>query len=558
MLRPYQKRSIDATILAVRDGNPLVVAPTGSGKSHIIAGICTEVLARWPTTKILILAHRRELIKQNAEKLLLANPDLPLGIYSAGLKKKEINSVTIAGIQSIYKIAKDLPKINLVIIDEAHLLPMEGEGMYRQLLAELQTKNPKLRCIGLTATPWRTSTGPLTVPSKSDAIQFHSIAYEIKMSELIAEKFLSPFVAKLPKTQGDLSKAGIKQGEFIQKDIEEAMDKEDLTLQAITECERFARDRKSWLVFCSGVAHAEHVTAKLKERGHNAECITGAQNLLFRDEIIDNFKKGKLKCLVGCDIFTTGFDAPNVDALILLRPTLSPGLFVQIVGRGSRIAATKKDCLILDFAGNLERFGPVDLISSTQRMTSAETAKKKSTETIKVSPVKICLSCRSIALVSAKECADCGAEFPEPAPILKHKSEAYSGAVLSTDNKPEVLLVHGVTYSIHQKAGGFPCLKAVYRCEKEDAARKLVFEFISFDSPMATKHAHGWWAQHTDNLIFPKNTAEAASRISELKSVHAIQTVRQGKWDRIIGLQWGKNKEEEARDYFWDKFGVNL
>lgn len=171
MLRDYQQRTIDqlyAWFEAGNQGNPCLVLPIGSGKSHIVAALCKDALQNWPETRILMLTHVRELIEQNAEKMRLHWPNAPLGIYSAGLRQKELGEpITFAGIQSVRTKAKEIGHVDLVIIDECHLVSHKDEGGYRTLLDDLTAINPNLRVVGLTATPyrWATAISPTSQPS---------------------------------------------------------------------------------------------------------------------------------------------------------------------------------------------------------------------------------------------------------------------------------------------------------------------------------------------------------------------------------------------------------
>ena len=156
MLRPYQQRAIDQLYkwLESNDGHPCLVLPTGSGKSHIIAELCKDALQNWPDTRILMLSHVKELIEQNAAKLRQHWPNAPLGIYSASIGKRQFGEpITFAGIQSVRKKAGQLGHVDLLIVDECHLISHKDEGGYRTLINQLAWINPKLRVIGLTASP---------------------------------------------------------------------------------------------------------------------------------------------------------------------------------------------------------------------------------------------------------------------------------------------------------------------------------------------------------------------------------------------------------------------
>ncbi len=148
ILRPYQSAAVSAfwSFLRGQSGNPVIVLPTGAGKSLVIAQVCHDAVKRF-NGKVIVLAHRKELLSQNADKIRRLAPDLDIGIYSAGLRKRDglDADVCVAGIQSIFKKAYDLGQRHLVLIDEVHLVPRDGEGMYQHFLTELQSANEKVR-----------------------------------------------------------------------------------------------------------------------------------------------------------------------------------------------------------------------------------------------------------------------------------------------------------------------------------------------------------------------------------------------------------------------------
>ena len=196
MLRNYQKFAIDLLYQWFRDnptGNPIIEMPTGSGKSWIVAKLCQDALDNWPETRVLMLTHQQELIAQNAEKLRLVWPDAPMGIYSAGLKQRDIDAVTFAGIQSVRNRADELGHTDIAIIDECHLANNDPRGGYRKLLAELTEINPALRVIGLTATPYRLGQGYLT---EGKHALFDDILRPTTIEGLVRDGFLAPLRSK--------------------------------------------------------------------------------------------------------------------------------------------------------------------------------------------------------------------------------------------------------------------------------------------------------------------------------------------------------------------------
>ena len=410
MLREYQTRTIDQLyewFEAGSEGNPCLVLPTGSGKSHIIAALCKDALQSWPETRILMLTHVKELIAQNAEKMRYHWPNAPMGIYSAGLRRKDLGEpITFAGIQSVRTKAKLIGHVDLVIIDEAHLVSHKDEGGYRTLLADLKAINSNLRIIGLTASPYRLGHGLIT---DKPAI-FDALINPASIEELIFKGYLSTLRSKLTKTKLEVDGVHKRGGEYIEAELQAAVDTSDKNAKVVSEIIALAKDRKSWLIFCAGVAHAEHIRDALVAQGIIAECVTGETPSNERDRMLTEFKAGTIQALTNANVLTTGFDAPMIDLIAMLRPTMSPGLYVQMAGRGLRIADGKTDCLVLDFAGVVEQHGPI---------TAVRPPPKKG-DKVGEAPVKVCDNCQEICHLSVRECPACGTPFPEPVrPALK-------------------------------------------------------------------------------------------------------------------------------------------
>jgi DNA repair protein RadD len=531
-LRDYQKEAIDsiyAYYSSGQVGNSLIVAPTGSGKGWIIAKFIEEALS-FPDQKVLLLSHRKELLQQTAGNLLKLWPDAPVGIYSAGLMKKQLGrAITIAGIQSIYKKGSHLGHINLILVDEAHLIPAEDDGMYRRFISDVQATNPKVKVIGFTATPYRLKTGSLI----DDGGIFSDIICDIDVAMLVAQGYLSKLVSKHAKAQGDLSDVGTRGGEFIPAQAEAAMNKVDLTKAIISEIEVKAKDRKSWLVFCSGVKHAEDFTLALRERGHSAECVIGDTPSLFRAQHLEDFKKGRLKCLVNCDVLTTGFDAPNVDTLILLRPTKSTGLYVQILGRGMRLSEGKENCLVLDFAGNVKRHGPIDAIK----------LKKKPDGGVEISraPTKACPNCESEINIACRECPDCGFMFPERE--LKIEKTASSDAPMMSE--PQWCEVKEITYRKHFKENSPPSFRVNYRI----GPFITVSEWVCFDhGGYAREKARMWWAKRRKEGPIPTSVDEALTLTRNIKEPTRICLKKDGRFDRVVLYDFSEIKQLETEE----------
>lgn len=547
-LRPYQHHAIGALFdyFKAEQGHPLVVAPTGSGKSLMIASFVKQAYERFPGQRFVITAHRKELLQQNAEKIYNIWPDAPLGIYSAGLNSRDIQPITIAGIQSVFGRAAEFGWRTLMLCDECHLIPKEGFGMYRTFIDGLQSTNPKLRVIGFTATPFRLDSGLLT--HGPDRI-FTDIAYEIETRRLINDGYLAGLISKNAKTQIDTSDVKVRGGEFIMDDLIRAADREEVTKAAVQEIISLAQTRLSWLLFCTGVDHTYHVRDALRAQGISAELITGETPAGERAFIIENFKNGKIRALCNCDVLTTGFDAPNCDLVALLRPTKSAGLYIQMVGRGSRLSPGKTDCLVLDFGGNIARFGPIDLIKIRKKGGKASAEKQ---------PTRTCPQCESEISIACRVCPHCAAEMPA-IERSQHDPYASSAPILST---PQEMNVIDVGFSKHTKPEKPAMMRVDYYT---DSYSERVSEFLCFDhGGFASFKARQWWRDHAHDttLEAPKTTEEALLRCQEeIRRVKSISVVQDGKYKRIKCYKFYKPEEEQNQsdnDRLCELLGVNI
>ncbi len=523
-LRPYQRAAIEALYdyFAASVGNPLIVMPTGTGKSVVIAGFTREAIAAYGDTRVLILTHVKELIQQNFMALLRAWPEAPAGIYSAGLSRRDIHAqILFAGIQSIHRHARQVQRCDLVLIDEAHLLGRGDSGMYRSFLAQLNEINAGLlKVVGFTATPYRLDSGMLH--EGKDRL-FTDIAFQVPVLDMIQQGYLCPVVPKQTTTQLDVGGVGTRGGEFIAKDLEAAVDRDEVTRAAVAEIVQHGEGRGSWLVFCSGVAHARHVRDAIREHGVSCETVTGDTPGPERDAILAAFKAGRLRCITNANVLTTGFDAPGVDLIALLRPTKSVGLYVQMVGRGTRLAEGKDDCLVLDFAGNTARHGPIDTVDGRKKEKSEEPGE---------APIKVCPECQTINHASVRRCIECDHEFPPP--VVKVAPQAASNALLSTQVQATWSDVTGISYARHEKPGKPASLRVTYECGLARHSEWVCFEHTGFPRDKAV----GWWRRRAGNLPPPATVDEALQQADRLRRPIAIQVRPAGQYTEIAAARF--------------------
>jgi len=354
-LRPYQQEAVQATLKHFRqEKSPaVIVLPTGAGKSLVIAE-----LARLARGRVLVLAHVRELVEQNHAKYLSFG--LEAGIYSAGLNRKEKDHKVIFGsIQSIARAPEEFfENFSLLVIDECHRVSIEGETQYFQVISKLQKLNPALCILGLTATPYRLGLGwiynynvPQKIQQTLEERFFKKCLYDLSIRYMIKNKFLTPPVKiDSPVACYDFSSLKLNGPHYVQTQIEALLkDQKRITPLIIKNIIEMAKDRQGVMIFTSSVNHAIEIMQNLPP--YIAALVVGDTEDKDRDEIIEAFKNRKLKFLVNVSVLTTGFDAPHVDVIAILRPTESVSLYQQIVGRGLRLSPGKEDCLILDYTG---------------------------------------------------------------------------------------------------------------------------------------------------------------------------------------------------------------
>jgi len=525
VLRTYQTECVAAMhrAMAETSDSPLAILPTATGKSLIIGQFTTDVLAADPTARVAIVTHVKELIAQNCRALLSLWPDAPCGILSAGLGRREMNAqILLASIQSAYRHAEDIGHRDFVLIDEAHLVSRNDGSMYRTLLRELRRINPNLRIIGLTATAYRLDTGKL---HEGEDRLFDAIAYQAPLLDMVEQGYLVPVRAKLPHASIDVSGVSKRGGEFIAGQLEAAADKAPLTELIADEIVAAGADRGSWLIFCSGVSHAEHVRAAIRKRGITCETVTGNTPDAERDAIVGDFRIGAIRALTNVGVFTTGFDAPGIDLIALLRPTCSPGLYVQMLGRGMRLADGKDDCLVLDFAGNVARHGPVDTVDGAGGNALDQHEG--------VAPTKTCPECREIVHAAVRECPACGYGFPASQPKLAPKPAAV--AILSTQGTGIWHRVRRTHYRRHHKPDRPVSLRLDYECD--DGQR--FSEWVCLQHPgYPRQRAEQWWQRRAPHLPVP-DTVDAALRVvTMLPAPSEIAIVQVGQYPEIRGMRF--------------------
>jgi DNA repair protein RadD len=526
------------------EANPLIALPTGTGKSFVIAKFLQRVFWNFPNTRVIMSTHVKELIEQNAKQLQRVWPNAPLGIYSAGLKQKDfIQPIIFGGVKSMVRgIDEDGKSIfgfrDLLIIDEAHLVGPSADSSYGDLILQLKAINPYLKIIGLSATIYRLGMGLLT-----NGPIFTNIAYNLcdipGFSRLIAEGYLAPIFPKKTAIELDVSGVGMSStGDYNESALQAAVDQDDITYEALCEVVQLGYQRRSWLIFASGIEHAEHVAEMLRSKfGVPAAAVHSKMSDKQRDEILDAFKRGELRCIVNKDVLTTGFDHPPIDLIGMLRPTMSTGLWVQMLGRGTRpydwtnpqqyipgFEFTKHHCLVLDFAGNTRRLGPIN---------DPVIPKPKGQGRAGDAPVKICDACGAYNHTSARHCIVCGEEFVfKPGIVGNASNEELLRSDLPVVEYFDILRV---VYSPHtSRKSGRSSIKVSYFTSD----LRTFYEWVSVEGDgWAKKKGRDWFRQRAP-VEPPETNAEILANAEYLRTPRRIRVWLNKKNPEVLSYEF--------------------
>lgn len=541
-LRDYQHEALTAIFDYFQEhrGNPIVAMPTGTGKSVVIAGFIKTVLQLYPTQRIKVVTHVKELIDQNFDKMLKVWPGAPAGIYSAGLNRRDTQyPITFAGVGSVYRRAREFGHVDLLLVDECQLLSSKDSSMYGKLIKKLQTVNPMLKVIGFSATPYRLQQGMLTDGSIFSDVCFDNTTLS-KFNKLIRDGYLSPLVNKRTQTEIDTVGLHMRGGEYIPAELDERTN-DKVLWNALQETAFYGEQRHHWLLFAHSIERCETARDMLEHMGIPAGAVHSKMSDAQRDDALARFQSGEYRALVNKDILTTGFDFPGIDLIGVLRATQSPGLWVQLLGRGTRpvyaegydlstqlgrlsaiAAGPKQDCLVLDFAGNTRRLGPIN-----DPVLPKKPGKRKGPA---VAPVKVCEACSAYNHASARNCANCGNEFE-----MRSQLQATAGTdeLLRGYEKPveqvERFTVDRVTYQRHKKKDRPDSVKVSYFCGFKQFKEFLCFEHGGF----AARKARAWWRSRASFDEVPETTERALELVRNLKTPIAIHVAVNHKYPEI-------------------------
>jgi len=518
-LRDYQQKAVDDVMdyLQNNEGNPCLVLPTGSGKSLTCAEICKHIVDGGG--RVIVISHRKEILDQNKKKLMMAMPTANIGVYSAGLGRKEFGQITFAGIQSLVKAVDFIPIMDIVIIDECHLVPHSKDGSYHKVLNSILTHNPDVRVIGLTATPYRLGHGIIT----DGNTVFDDLVEPTSIMDLVEKGYLTTLKSKCPPGKIDLSGCKVAGGEYVLKDLDRAINVNEHNVRIATDIIARAEDRSKWILFCSGVKHAEEMTAIMNGLGIKSACVTGKTPPAQRNKILADFQSGGLKCLMNSDVLTIGFDAPDIDLLAMIRATLSPALFVQILGRAMRPKSHTDHALILDYVGNIATHGPITDVQPPRGKKGAGEA-----------PVKVCPECFECMHTSIKKCKECGYEFPTEDRFAKMK--LHNDNVMGREPETCKVIKWHVSHKTSRKGNDMIVIKYIL-------VGNAVPEYLQptsggFSEKKAMNRLEIISKGNGLDYYEPENLLDLALAIETGRPPKTIDIIKHGKFYTVSNLKW--------------------
>lgn len=560
--RDYQVKAIQSIwdYFREKEGNPVVAMPQGTGKSHVIAGFCKSAFEPFPNIRILNVTHDQRLIEQNFSKFIQLWPSASAGIYSAGVGRRDIRQAVIyCGIQSVFDKADLFGHIDLMLVDECHLMNPVEQTRYAKFIAGLMKINPNLKIIGFSATPFRQRQGMITEPlhlkKRVIAPIFTDFAIDMTgykaFNWFINQGYLSPVVSKRPKTILDTE--GLKvsaSGDFSETEQQRRFDKAEITEAALREDFEDAHDRDHVLIFGTGIEHCEHICDMLITMGIAADVVHSKKPAAHNRKAIADFKAGKLRALVNNGMLTTGFDCPEIDAIIILRAMMSSALWSQIGGRGTRplfrgrfdlstkigrIQAIEEggkfNCKLYDHGGNTARLGFINDPIIPRRKGGGGSGE---------APLKLCPMCGTENHPTAKYCGGnpepshlgCGHEF-----IFETKIgiEAREDAILKEDEPVyKTFPVKMVTYDHHLRANQ---TRATLKVSYSVQGRVLpLSEYICLEHTGYARHkAKAWWnIRHRHDA--PETVNAALSITDELRRPTHIKVIVNRQYPEIVGV----------------------
>lgn len=555
--RPYQNRAVNAWFDYYNAGNrghTGIGLPCGTGKSIIPALVIKKCMEQWPGFRAAIVTHVKELIGQNATAARLATPLLPLGICSAGLNKWEpYFPVIFGGIGSVYKRAAEIGHIDVLFVDEGHMISNDGNSMYRLFIDALLAINPKMKICIMTATMYRMGQGHMT---QGENALIDDIILDLTVGDeflyFLDEYYLSPLTPKPTSTNIDVSGFGLVGGEYHQGHVADAA--MQIMQHGVAETLAYGQDRTKWKIFGAGVENCYELS-RLYARAGISNVVVHSNSKKYpitneeRDARIDAYKSDMVRAIISNNILLTGFDCPAIDLIANFRATTSVPLHVQMLGRGTRqcfhpdygfdllqqkemryeamMRGRKPNgCMVLDFAGNVGRLGRINnpKIPNPKGSGGGE------------APQKVCQACGEPHHPTAKVCEVCGTEFIFKIKIKKTAADKtlIDYGEVEEEANIEALDVRSWNVAVHRKKGDNPpTMKVTYWCGKDGLRPVVIYVPFSSKSGYGKHKSRDWWRLHFGDSMFPSSTEEAVELSSKCRMPRKIKVDTGGKWADI-------------------------
>lgn len=563
--RYYQTAAKDAFfnfVTSGKKGNPLICMPTASGKAIVIADIIIDVFRYFPGKRVMMITHTWKLIDQNNDKLRQMWPSAPVGIHSDGLGRRDtMLPIIFGGVKSIYStIKKDnraFGSIDLIIVDEAHLISDDEKSEYLKLLQIIYKESPQVIVLGLTATFYRMKMGLLTEGPIFDEI-IYNICDRESFQRLITEGYLNPLIGKPTNTKIDgIRDVNMQAGEFNQSLADKLVDRPEIIEASCKEVLEFGWNRQKMMGFASGINSAEHLAEMFQRLGAPVTCVHSGLSQKINKARLEGFSAGEYWGVIGANMLTTGYDEPQIDMICDWQVTNSTNRHVQKLGRGTRVLLNwekyrnepKANTLVLDFVGNIGNIGPID----DPRM-----PRKPGMKTGEPPPIKICDAvklkvnegllrddpnykdgCGAYNHASVRNCCNCAEEFSFKIHV---EATAFNDSPMKVVEAPVIErfeINRAIYYSKHEgKSNSLgtnnpPTIKAIY-----PFGIRSINKFICFEHTGRARHlAHEWWMKHSPNPP-PATCDEFLSRTHELRTPKSIQVHVNLKWPEIVALEF--------------------
>ena len=555
-LRYYQEEAVDETLkwLDTQPTYPLIVLPTGSGKTIVFTTIIKQLFERDPDCRILILAHRQELISQAKDKLLSVWSSAPCGILAAGLKEfDDVSPVVIASRDTLAtpKRLENTTHFDYIIVDEAHHVGLEKASRYQKIFNHFNAAQhyaPKI--FGVTATPYRMGQG--FIYGLGDEF-FGGVSYQIGIPRLIKDGYLCRLSAFKVNDKAviDASTARVKfkGGDYRESDLEKLAMEDQVMLAIIADWidKAYSKGRLSTVFFCVTVAHANKMCLLLQNAGIEAAVVTANTPNDERADILERFENGVIHALCNVAVLTEGWDAPRTDCIALLRPTKSLGLYVQICGRGMRTWGDKKDCLLLDYGENMNRHGCID----KARPNTRSDEEPKIWICAEITPAG--QPCLAINDWIDKKCIECGADKPKMGyapprgePDIAKERVAAQGSVLSDEtdlNIKEVEKIKEVEFARAEKKkskSGNEYLNVTFKLVNEYWPQSMPF-MIGMNGPAGIIAKKKWKACAANGTPVPYTIERGEELINDegcFDHIKRITVRKEGRYWNVVSIYY--------------------